>query len=111
MDINYLKECLKRRIELKEMYPILIGRHNFFDKNQAKLNKGIELLDKKAYLTTNGKAEIYKLGKEFIQIRNEENNFHSSRIRTLYGNVIHDTETELYSVALDVFQTYGSDSN
>lgn len=111
MDITYLKECLKKRIELKSLYPKLIGRHNYFDKNVDKLIKGIKLVTKNDKLIQADKEYLYMLGKEFIVIRDDEIKFHESKISTLFGNVIHDCETELYSVALDVFQTYGSSAN
>lgn len=107
MDIEYLKECLQRRIELKDLYPKLLGRHNFFDENLEKIKSGIKMTEDRDSLTFRGKSDLYNLGREFIHIRNNENRFHDSRITTLFGNVIHDCETELYSVALDVFQTYG----
>tara|TARA_Y100000389_G_scaffold178006_1_gene190775 strand:- start:10336 stop:10674 length:339 start_codon:yes stop_codon:yes gene_type:complete len=107
MDINYLKESLQRRIDLKNLYPKLIGRHNFFDGNLEKIKSGIKMLEEKDTLTYRGKRDLYDLGREFINIRNYEIKFHNSRITTLFGNVIHDCETELYSLALDVFQTYG----
>jgi hypothetical protein len=111
MDITYLKECLQKRIELKSLYPKLIGRHNYFDENIDKLMEGIKLVTKIDKLDQPDKEHLYNLGKEFIIIRDDEIQFHKSRISTLFGNVIHDCETELYSVALDVFQTYGSPAN
>lgn len=42
MDIEYLKECLQRRIDLKNLYPKLIGRHILFDVNLKKIKSGIK---------------------------------------------------------------------
>tara|TARA_B110001450_G_C17609381_1_gene476573 strand:- start:262 stop:474 length:213 start_codon:yes stop_codon:yes gene_type:complete len=67
------------------------------------------MLEEKDTLAYRDKRDLYDLGRAFINIRIDENKFHKSRITTLFGNVIHDCERELYSIALDVFQTYGID--
>ena len=108
MDINYLKECLKKRIELKSLYPALTSRHNFFDDHFNKLERGIKLSNDHKLLSFKERKELYLLGKEFIDIRKELVNFHNLRFSTPFGNSIYECEHELYSVALDVFQTYGS---
>lgn len=109
MDIKYLKECLKKRIELKSLYPALTSRHIFFDDHFDKLERGIKLSNDYKVLSFKERKELYLLGKEFIDIRKELVNFHNLRFSTPFGNAIHECEHELYSVALDVFQSYGSE--
>tara|TARA_Y100000992_G_C21208715_1_gene464345 strand:+ start:124 stop:453 length:330 start_codon:yes stop_codon:yes gene_type:complete len=109
MDINYLKKCLKKRIELKALYPRLTGRHIFFDEHFGKLEKGIKMLNKYEMLSFEERNELYLLGKEFIEIRAKQIKFHDSRISTPFGNSVHNCEYELYSVALDLFQSYGTE--
>lgn len=108
MDINYLKECLKRRIELKSLYPRLTSRHNFFDDYSGKLKKGIKMINEYETLSFKERKELHLLGKEFIDIRAEQIKFHNLRFSTPFGNAVHNCEHELYSVALDVFQSYGN---
>lgn len=107
MDIKYLKECLKKRIELKSLYPALTSRHNFFDEHFGKLEKGIKMLNRYETLSFKEQKELYLLGKDFINIREEQKKFHNLRFSTPFGNAVHNCEHELYSVALDVFQSYG----
>ena len=104
MELEYLKSCLKKRLELSRLYPQLKGRHDFFNDHLEKVNEGIELLEMADRLTQKGKEYLNQLGKKFIEIRDEELKNHQNRFSTPFGNAIHEAEYELYSVALDAFQ-------
>ena len=106
MDIKVLKQCLEDRLQLLEKHQAYIGRHQFFNKHLPKLQRGISIVIKKDP-TTLELEELYVLGKNFIKIRDAELKSHLSRFNTLAGNKIHQSEHYLYSMALDVFQTYG----
>jgi len=112
MDINILNEYLKQRLELSDKYKEYNGRHIFFNKYLPLLEKGIELTTQKELrdneLNETELEELYDLGKQFIQIRDLELKSHESRFNTVIGNDIHNIEYNLYSMALDVFQTYGT---
>ena len=51
MELEYLKSCLKKRLELSRLYPQLKGRHDFFNDHLEKVNEGIELLEMADRLT------------------------------------------------------------
>lgn len=104
MELEYLKSCLKKRVNLTRLYPQLKGRHDFFNDHLEKVNEGIELLKMADRLTQKGKDYLNQLGKKFIEIRSEELKNHQNRFSTPFGNAIHESEYELYSVALDAFQ-------
>ena len=108
MDIDLLKNYINKRIGLTDKYPQYKGRHMFFNSQLKKINRGFEILDKHEPLEREELDELNQLGKLFIKIRGDELKSHNSRFNTEIGNEIHQTEFELYSMALDVFQTYGT---
>ena len=107
MDIIELENLIFKRLQLTKKYPEYKGRHIFFKANLKNVLKGLEL-SKRENISLNEKQELYKLGKDFINIRNSELQSHNSRFNTQKGNEIHECEYYLYSMALDVFQTYGT---
>jgi hypothetical protein len=104
MELEYLKSCLKKRVNLTRLYPQLKGRHDFFNDHLEKVNEGIELLEMAYRLTQKGKDYFNQLGKKFIEMCSEELKNHQNSFSTPFGNAIHESEYELYSVALDAFQ-------
>ena len=108
MDIRILKDYIIQRKQLSEQYSQYKGRHMFFDKQMIHINRGLELLEMDRPLEMDELKELQELGKLFIQIRNSESISHNKRIQTEIGNKIHTVEYELYSMALDVFGTYGT---
>ena len=89
MELEYLKSCLKKRVNLTCLYPQLKGRHDFFNDHLEKLNECIELLEMADRLTQKGKDYLNQLGKKFIEIRSEELKNHQNRFSTPFGNAIH----------------------
>ena len=51
--------------------------------------------------------ELFFMGEKMIEIRAIESRNHAQRLSTDDGNHIHDLENRLYSMAADVFKTYG----
>ena len=67
MELEYLKSCLKKRVNLTRLYPQLKGRHDFFNDHLEKVNEGIELLEMAYRLTQKGKDYLNQLGKKIIE--------------------------------------------
>lgn len=99
-DINYLKDLMKNRENLKEKYPGFIGRHLKYTNNSNKIINTLELIGK-------DNKKVYNIGEEFVKIREENKIDHSGRFKTVIGDELFNIENEIYSVALDVFKTHG----
>jgi len=78
-----------------------------FNENVPLLERGIELVERLDSIEDKDKEELANLGNTLVVVRNNELASHRGRIATDAGNLIHEAETELYSMALDVFKTYG----
>lgn len=107
MDKQLLDNYFNNRVNLISKYPQLVGRHAFFEQHRTKLEEGLDMLKKKN-LTQSDKYILKSLGKQFVEIRNKEEDSHRTRFKTLCGDIVHDSEYLLYSLALDTFQTYGN---
>lgn len=114
MDIKYLEKLMDDRDELSTKSPSLIGRHSFYYEQQRKIIEGLQLIDKNIIdnnINDNDvRVRLRELGATFVQVRKDEAASHFRRFQTVEGNKIHTLEEELYSMALDVFYTYGSDA-
>jgi hypothetical protein len=105
MDVQYLKALVEKRESMTDSYPQFIGRHQYYQSQKQKIKEGIEMIESGVIDST----KLRNLGVHFIKVRQCEKASHLQRVQTDGGNKIHNAEQELYSMALDVFQTYSGE--
>ena len=89
------------RDELTENSPLFIGRHAFYAEKKPLLEEGIRLVNEGGH----NSARLNALSTLMLKARACETASHLQRFQTPAGNAIHQTEEEIYSIALDVFKT------
>lgn len=100
MECNYLHEALERRDRLCQTFPVLIGRHAFYQKHRPLIAEGMALV-----ASGGDTKRLSEIGTTLLKARACEKVSHLQRIRTTAGDQIHNAEYELYSLAFDVFMT------